>query len=275
MTTPTLELTETRDWNIGAVDLDAYLERIGHPLVAPAAEALRSLHEAHIRAIPFENLDVVLGKHPGLDLGVVADKLVHRRRGGYCYEHGLLFAAVLERLGYTVHRRMARVQPHRSGLRTHMTLAVHAEGTDYLTDVGFGAGMMYPMPLRDGAEVDQAGWPHRIVRQGNLWALTKRNGDEWEVLHVSDESPQRPVDYEVAHHYVSTHPRSPFTGQLVVMRLDHGVNRRLVGDELTVEWASGRTERTRVLPERLAGTLRDLDLEPEPEDLAGLRAHLS
>ncbi|WP_216213985.1 arylamine N-acetyltransferase family protein [Amycolatopsis aidingensis] len=275
MTTRTLETTEVQDWNIEAVELDAYLERIGHPLVAPTAEALSSLHEAHVRAIPFENLDVVLGKHPGLDLGVVADKLVHRRRGGYCFEHGLLFAAALERLGFTVHRRMARVQPHRSGLRTHMALAVHAEGTDYLADIGFGAGMMYPMPLRDGAEVDQAGWPHRIVRQGNLWALTKQQGDGWEVLHASDESPQRPVDYEVAHHYVSTHPRSPFTGQLVVMRLDHGVSRRLVGDELTVERANGETERTPVRPEQLGDVLRDLDLEPGPADLAGLRAHLS
>lgn len=143
---------------------------------------------------------------------VISDKLVHRRRGGYCFEHALLLAAVLERLGFAVQRRMARVQPHGSGVRTHMMLTVHADGVEYLADVGFGAGMRYPMPLRDGAVVDQAGWAHRLTQDGALWTLWKRSDQGWEALHAFDDSPQRPIDYEVAHHYTATHPRSPFTG---------------------------------------------------------------
>ncbi|RZQ65982.1 arylamine N-acetyltransferase family protein [Amycolatopsis suaedae] len=274
MTTTTPD-TATREWGIEAVDVDAYLDRIDHLRLPPSPAALRSMMAAHIRAIPFENVDVLIG-HPGISLAAITAKLVGRRRGGYCYEHALLFAAVLERLGYTVERRMARVQPGGSGLHTHMLLVAHAGGEPHLVDIGFGAGMMYPMPLRDGAVVDQAGWEHRLDRVGPLWTLSKRTADgDWEVLHEHDEAPQRPADYEVAHHYVSTHPRSPFTGQLVVMRLEPGVSKRLVGGELTVEYADGRVERTPVPVEDIDRTLRQLDVELEPAELAALLTRLS
>lgn len=273
MSTPILCAPETDEWDVASLDLDAYLDRIGHPRVRPSVDgtdALRSLHEAHVRAIPFENVDVMLGTHPGLGLDVIDDKLVRRHRGGYCYEHALLFAAILEQLGYPVQRRIARVQPHRAGPRTHMMLTVPADGVDYLVDVGFGAGMLYPMPLRDGAVVDQAGWEHRLTRYGAGWTLSKRAKDGWQPLHAFDDTPQHPIDYDVAHHYTSTHPRSPFTGRLVVMRLDHGVSRRLVGDELTVERAGGSLERTSVSPERLDATLRELDVVLDAAQLAAL-----
>lgn len=251
----------TDEWHVEAVDVDAYLERIGHPRAPPSAETLRSLHVAHVRAIPFENVDVVLAAHPGLSLEAISDKLVRRRRGGYCYEHALLFAAVLQRLGFAVRRRMARVQPRRPGPYTHMMLIVHVDGVDHLVDVGFGAGMLSPMPMRDGAVVDQADWPHRLTRQDTTWTLEKHGEHGWEARHAFDESPQHPVDYEVAHHYTATHPNSPFTGQLVVMRLEDGLSRLLVGSELTVEYANGHVERSTVPPEHLENTLRDLVLD--------------
>src|SRR5882757_176108 len=137
-------------WDIELVDVDEYLARVGHPRVAPTADALRSLHEAHVRTIPFENVDVLLGSHRGLGLDAISDKLVRRRRGGYCFEHALLFAAVAEQLGYQMTRLISRVQPHRAGPRTHMSLKVRAEDTDYLVDVGFGAGLLTVMRLEPG-----------------------------------------------------------------------------------------------------------------------------
>ncbi|MGH3923522.1 MAG: arylamine N-acetyltransferase family protein [Pseudonocardiaceae bacterium] len=272
MSAPTQQATGTDEWDVVSVDVDAYLQRIGHPQEAPSADALRSLHEAHVRAIPFENVDVVLGTHRGLKLEVISDKLVRRRRGGYCYEHALLFAAVLERLGFAVQRRIARVQPDRPGPRTHMMLVVHADGVDHLADVGFGATMLYPMPLRNGVVVDQAGWEHRLTHDGALWTLWKRRDHSWEALHASDDTPQHLIDYEVAHHYTATHPRSPFTGQLVVMRLDHGISRRLIGDELTVEYADGRFERISIPPDRLDTTLRELDVVLDTHEIDALHA---
>ncbi|PRX47939.1 N-hydroxyarylamine O-acetyltransferase [Prauserella shujinwangii] len=266
---------ETDDWGIDAVDVDAYLRRIGHPRVEPSAEALRSLHEAHVRTIPFENVDVLLGDHPGIGTDALMRKLVHRRRGGYCFEHASLFAAVLERLGFTVQRRMARVQPHRSGPQTHMMLAVHADGEDYLADVGFGSGILRPMPLRDGATADQGGWEHRIARTADGWMLTKRTAEGWEPQHTSDESSRRPIDYQVAHHYTSTHPDSPFFGRLVVIRLTPGTLRRLVDRELHIEHSDGSTERIPVPPERLGETLRDLDVDLTADELDRLLAALA
>ncbi|WP_145806212.1 arylamine N-acetyltransferase family protein [Kribbella amoyensis] len=258
------------EWSTELLDLDAYLRRIAHPRVGPSAENLRSLHAAHVRAIPFENADVILGTHPGVGLDAIQAKLVGRQRGGYCYEHALLFAAALERLGFEVERRMARVQPHRSGPRTHMVLLVRVDGQEFQADVGFGAGVLYPMPLKDGVVVDQAGWEHQLTSDGELWTLSKRTADGWVPLHASSAEPQRLIDYEVAHHYVATHPHSPFSTKLVVMRLSDGVSRRLVGDELTTEYADGRTESRQVSRNELGTVLADLDVILTDEELAQL-----
>lgn len=221
----------TSEWGTDAVDLDAYLTRIGQPRRPPSEEALKDLVRAHVQAIPFENVDVVLQQHQGISLDVVSAKLVGRRRGGYCYEQSGLFAAVLERLGYTVHRLAARVQPRRPGPFTHMTLVVEVDGRMFHADVGFGAGILAPMPLVDGQETDQAGWPHRLTEHDGWWTLEK--GDE-DLLDFRLDG-MHPIDYEVYHHYTSTHPKSPFTGRLVIMTLEPGVSRKLLGRELTVE----------------------------------------
>ncbi|MFC0624561.1 arylamine N-acetyltransferase family protein [Kribbella deserti] len=253
------------NWEIEKVQLDAYLARIGHPRVQPSAAALGSLHAAHVAAIPFENVDVILRQHPGITLDAIAAKLIGRRRGGYCYEHGLLFAAALEQLGFTVHRRQARVQPHRNGPRTHMMLHVATEAGAYLADVGFGAGMMHAMPLTDGAIVNQAGWPHRLDLEdtptGPAWTLSKQTPDGWEPQHRHDLQPQRLIDYEVSHHYVSSHPDSPFSHKLVVMRLEEGLSRRLIGNELTHEYADGRRKTETVRATDLPDVLASLDVE--------------
>lgn len=92
-------------WQVDRLDLGAYLARLGIATDAGLAE----VHRAHLAAIPFENLDVILGRGVSVDLADVAAKLVVGRRGGYCYEHGLLLGAALSRLGHDVERRLVRV----------------------------------------------------------------------------------------------------------------------------------------------------------------------
>ncbi|GAA3099255.1 N-hydroxyarylamine O-acetyltransferase [Kribbella aluminosa] len=258
-------------WDIEKLDLDAYLARIGHARVAPSADALRSLHRAHVLAIPFENVDVVLGTHPGISLDAIQAKLVGRQRGGYCYEHALLFGAALEQLGFDVVRRVARVQPHKSGPRTHALLKVGVDGEEFLADVGFGAGQLYPTPLKDGVVVDQAGWDHRLTHDGDVWTLSKQTPDGWIPQHASNDEPVRPIDYEVYHHYVSTHPNSPFTGRPVVMRVAEGEVRRLVGDTLTTEHPNGQTTERPVPPADLPDVLSSLDVVLNDEEIDRLR----
>lgn len=266
----TLASEQIDEWTVGTLDLDAYLARIGQVRAEPSAVALRELAKAHVLAVPFENVDVVLGQHQGIALDAVIGKLVARHRGGYCYEHGSLFAAAAEQLGYPVRRLVARVQPQKKGPYTHMTLAVEADGVQHLVDVGFGAGMLVPMPLVDGAVVDQAGWPHRVIADGEWWRLQKQEDGGWTDLHAFTLTPMHRIDYEVYHHYTSTHPRSPFTGRLVVMRLEEGLRRKLIGDEFIVERPDGTKETTTIPPERLDATLRELDVVLTEDELAKL-----
>ena len=200
------------------LDLDAYLERIGYRgPVEPTRGVLDDLHLGHVTRIPFENLDILLGRPIRLDLESLQRKLVQGRRGGYCFEHNTLFAGALEAIGFGVTRLAARVRFGTRGVtaRTHMTLRVEADGEGWLTDVGFGAGsILRPMPIEPGQEVDQFGWRFRLVDEDGTRVLRSRRPSGWADLYAFTFEPQHAVDYELANHYTSTHPSSPFTRTL-------------------------------------------------------------
>src|ERR1700733_1196880 len=123
-------------------DLDAYMNRIewgGE--TSPTLETVSGLLKAHMSSIPFENLDVLLGRSVRLDLDRITEKLVHARRGGYCFEHTMLFASVLETLGIHIIRHLARVVllvPYAQAPRTHMFLTVNFPEGIFVLDPGFG-----------------------------------------------------------------------------------------------------------------------------------------
>lgn len=249
------------EWDTDRLDLDAYLHRIEHDATAaPTGPGLASLHRAHLAAIPFENLDIMLGRGVSVDLESVQAKLVHRRRGGYCYEHGVLFAAALERLGYTVDRLLARVggdgQVPRP--RTHLALHVEAEGARWLADVGFGSGLLEPLPFEAGGARSQGGWTYALVSRGHRsWELRERRGPDWMTLYRFDEERQHAADVLVANHFSSTHPRSPFVGQPVVVRKDADSIRRLLGRRLTLTRPDGSTHERQLTDGEIADALRD------------------
>jgi N-hydroxyarylamine O-acetyltransferase len=261
------------EWDVERLDLDAYLRRVdaGSDL-APTATTLARLHRAHVAAIPFENLDIPLGRGIAVDLDSVQDKLVRRRRGGYCHEHGLLFAAVLERLGFPVERRLARVggDAERPRPRTHMTLDVRAGGRRWLADVGFGSGLLEPLPFDAGGPVAQGGWTFDLSPTGpGSWVLRELRADGWTPLYGFDEQPQHAADVVVANWYTSTNPDSPFVGQLVVMRRDEDAVRRLVDRRLTVIRPGRLAEERRLGDRDLAEALRDdFRLSLDPAELA-------
>ncbi len=135
-----------------ALDLAAYLQRVGYGgSLDPTLETLRALHLAHTSAIPFENLDIPLGRGISLELADLQAKLVASRRGGYCFEQNALFAAVLESLGFKLLRLAARVRFGATEIRprTHMLLEVEVDNEPWLADVGFGcAGLRFPIAMR-------------------------------------------------------------------------------------------------------------------------------
>src|SRR6266545_3908407 len=149
-------------------DLAAYCTRIGYDgALAPTRVVLEALHLAHATSIPFENLDVVLGRPIRLDLASLQAKVVAGGRGGYCFEHNTLFAAVLETVGFRVTRLAARVRLGASTIRprTHMLLAVETGGETAIADVGFGAdGLLLPVQL-GAAPTQQFAWTYRVFAE--------------------------------------------------------------------------------------------------------------
>ncbi|MGW5568018.1 arylamine N-acetyltransferase family protein [Streptomyces tendae] len=257
-------------------DLGAYLDRIGwEGARQPDADTLRGVHLAHLRAIPFENLDALGGRAPSLDLADLTAKLVHgRRRGGYCYEHNTLFAAALEALGVRVTRLAARVvvgaERFEDRPRTHMALVAELPGDPqpYLADVGFGAigSLLEPVPLTADTEFHGAGRRHRLVhvpRRGPLemWVLEAHEAHEgggWVAQYAFTLEPFEPSDYEVINWHIATNPRSPFARRPYVQRLTPDAHLLLDGDRVTVTRADGtaterkltdETEARRVLAE--------------------------
>jgi N-hydroxyarylamine O-acetyltransferase len=219
----------------GSLDLPAYLARTGASApFRPTLAALEELSLRHVGAIPFENLGPFLGEPVRLDLASLQAKLVGGGRGGYCFEHNLLFAAVLEEAGFAPALRDARVRfevPAGVVLpRTHAVLEVEAEGRRWLADVGFGAsGLLGPVPL-DGAEIERFGERWRLLPGGLLQAEL---GQGWKDLYEVQAGAAYPVDWAVASHYCSTHPDSRFVRTFTAQLTAPGNRRVLRGRTLT------------------------------------------
>jgi len=271
-------------WQGELLDLPAYLKRVGHDGdPAPTAATLRALHRAHVTSIPFENLEIMLGRPIDLSLDAVQAKLVERPRGGYCYEHNRLFAAVLERLGYEVTALAARVTLGAAKIlpATHALLHVRPPDASpdepaWLCDVGFGAGPLEPLRLVDGEEAVQDGWGFRLRRGRTVttwtpdtaeWELHQRGPDGWVQRHTFVQNEVFRIDFEVGSHYVSTSARSPFTTRPFAQRFSSDSLRVLDGVKLTVTRPDGSVETRTLAPEDLPGTLgEDFGIVLEGED---------
>ncbi len=219
------------------IELDAYLARIRYAESRdPTIETLRGLHFAHATQIPFENLDIVLGRSIALDLKSLQSKLVEGRRGGYCFEQNTLFAAVLEVLGFAVTRLAARVRYGSTAIRprSHMLLSVEIEGNPWLADVGFGGdGLLFPIRLDLDDEIQQGAWSFRVRSEGDIRVLQSLHPGGWFDLYAFTPEPQYPVDYVVSNHFTSTYPLSPFLQSLVVQRTSLDARWILRNRELT------------------------------------------
>lgn len=229
-------------------DLDAYLARIGYRgPTARTMATLESVHEAHAASIPFENIDVLMGRPLDLSLDGVADKLVTRRRGGYCYEHALLLHGAFAAMGFRATLLSARVRLGYAGPRprTHALVAVEAEGRRWIADAGFGLlGLLVPLPLAEGARVDPPLASFRLAREGREWRMQAcLVGEAWQGLYVFSEEPQAPVDYVMANHFTSTWPDSPFIRSLVAARVTRESRTVLIDRALAVTTAAGTEQR--------------------------------
>jgi N-hydroxyarylamine O-acetyltransferase len=266
-------------WHIERLDLDAYLARVGVPAHSPSRAALDQLLEAHVRTFTFDNIDVLLDQHPGVELESVQAKFVGRGRGGYCFEHSTLFAAALERLGYTVSRRLGRVGDRHATGRTHAVVVVSIDGEQLFCDAGFGFSTLRSIPLVDGAEDDYAGRSLRVCEvpegQGRGWELYRRGHDGWEFAHLHDELPVRPVDLVQGHHFTSTFPSSHFRHRLMVTRQVGDAHLTLTESSVTTRRPGEPTEHRSIELGEIPEILGDLDVPLTDDELARLLDRLA
>lgn len=210
------------------LDLNSYFNRIqwmGEP--RPDLNTLTGILGAHMMTIPFENLDVLLGRRIHLDLPRLQNKLVTSKRGGYCFEHATLLAAVLEKIGFQLTRHTARVtvmEPYAQAPRTHMFLAVTLSEGTFVVDPGFGGfGPRVPVPLRENSSVSVANEKHWMTREGRYWTLNFQNGETALKGWVTAMDDDNIIDFEVGNHFTSTHPDSFFrTLMMLAIRTPDG-----------------------------------------------------
>jgi len=246
--------------------LDAYLTRIGVARPQKATlSALRELHSAHVSAIPFENLDILLGAGISLDLDHIYAKLVGKRRGGYCFEQNTLFLNILREVGFVATPMEARVRIGATAVRprTHMVLVVRIGEGEWLADVGFGGeGPIEPVAIDARESSDPV---HRVVSEGPERVLQIRSAGTWTDLYGFLPQAVHGVDFEVANWYTSTYPESPFVRTLTAQRTTRDV--RYILRYPTYSEIRGGDVRTREISRReLVPLLRDVFLIDVPAD---------
>lgn len=235
------------------LDLDAYFDRIGYAgSRTPSLTLLHAITMAHTSSIPFENLDVLLGRRIALDPASLLRKLVIERRGGYCFEQNGLLLAVLEELGFRVAPLSARVRIDRPRSyippRTHMFVRVELGGESWLTDVGVGAlSLTQAIRLDTGEAQETPHEPRRIVREeGRLFHQVKL-GDQWSDVCEFTLEEMPPIDRELGNWFTSAHPDSHFKNRLLVARAaDDGRRFTLLNDQLKVRARDGHAEATTI-----------------------------
>ena len=252
------------------LDFDAYMQRIG--LASGDSPAWSRIHRAHVTSIPFENLDPHRGIPVALGQRDLERKLVAERRGGYCFEHNLLFASALEQLGLRVEPMLARVRvggaPPDARPATHLVLRViDGGGAAWHADVGFGLGtLLEPIPFGPDPDAvhEQSGWSFRVVEDGSELVLQTLGADGWSDVYGFVPQPAPRIDIDVSNWWTATNPSSPFVFGLIAA-VNHADGRR----EVICDW-SGPLQLMTMAPHRVESSEQPRAVIPETLERFGL-----
>jgi N-hydroxyarylamine O-acetyltransferase len=259
---PTLFLGPAPEAELRPEQVTAYLKRLGlERAEPPSLPFLTRLQRRHLLRVPFENLDIFWGNPIPLGVQRAFGKVMELRRGGFCYELNVLFAALLSALGFEVSLLSARVWrkvEHRWGPEfDHLSLAVTLD-QPYLVDVGFGDSFRAPMPLATTVQSDVSGryrlvqgeWPDELV-------LEHAARDHWRSLYRVSRKPRLLAAFAAMNVWQQTSPDSPFTGH-AIFTLARPWGRLTLSDRHAVETRRGRIHRQRLPAGELERRLRRL-----------------
>jgi len=245
----TIESIETTSHPVPDSFLKNYFERIGYRGTPSAnLETLKEIHLLHTSAIPFENLNPLLHWPVSLDIESLEEKIIKHKRGGYCFEHNILFSEVLRKIGFDVRWLGARVLWNRPegtvNARAHMLLKVIADGEKFIADTAFGGlTLTAPLKLLSGIEQITPHEPFRIIQQGEEYTLQAKVREKWKPLYSFSLQEQVIKDYEVMSWYLCNHPESHFIKMLRAVITGPGVRYALNNNEFAIHRMDDGTER--------------------------------
>lgn len=199
-----------------------YLKRIGlKNRPAPTVKNLFILQRQHLLHVPYEDIDIWRGQAGALSFDELFDKIVLRRRGGYCFELNGLFGWLLRELGYETEEHFGRWLMGESleiPARRHRIVRVKINGTAYVADVGVGQrAPLTPLELVQDRIQTREGVDYRIVRHGRLGNVVEVCvGGAWSRMYSFDDAVQEPIDFNYVHYYCANHPASFFRNNLLV-----------------------------------------------------------
>jgi len=197
------------------MDVGAYLHRIGYkgPL-APTVDTLGALHRQHMLTVPFENLDIGLGREIVLDPERFVEKVAGKRRGGFCYELNGAFSTLLTAMGFRVTLLSARVA-NEQGIASkefdHLALRIDLEDP-WLADVGFGDNFLEPLRLASATEQQDAAGNFRLMDVGERWRMERQQPTgSWLLQYDFTLAPRQLSEFAGMCRYHQTSPESSFT----------------------------------------------------------------
>ena len=246
------------------METDAYLQRIKYGGdVQPTEATLRALHRAHLFTVPFENLDISLGREIICDEARILRKIVDEHRGGFCYELNGAFAGLLRALGFRVTLLSARVTSE-EGTRgpefDHLVLRVDLE-EPWLADVGFGECFIEPLRLDSRAEQSQEGRVYRLARlpsEDGISVVEAMVEGKWKRQYTFSLRPRELSEFAGMCHYHQTSPQSHFTRQQICSLATPEGRITLSGKRLIEQQAGVRRERFLAGDEEWRAILREL-----------------
>lgn len=235
------------DLQLDKVSMKAYFDRIGYAgKAALNLKTIKEIHALHPEAIPFENIDPLIGVPVKLSLESVFQKLVEQGRGGFCFEQNILFGAVLSSLGFNIVGLSARVfweiSEGEIRPRDHMLLLLELNGVYYLLDVGFGsASFSAPLVLNQEGIQDTGHNQYRISLVSGFYYLEILIKGSWRLMHRFGLEHQMLADYEVVSWYLCTHPKSIFIKDLMVAKSFSEGRYALHNNQFTVHKKEGKS----------------------------------
>ncbi len=223
------------------MNIQGYLQRIGIASIGvPNLQSLNLLQQQHLLYIPFENLDIHLGKEIELDYDKIYKKVVLHRRGGFCYELNGLFYLLLKDLGFQAKRISARVLGSSGKLGQeydHLAIIVTLDSQDWLVDVGFGKFSFQPLKLvLNEEQIDQRGaYKIKIYDDKYQAVYIKSTGGDWKLAYIFTQKERSLSEFEGMVHYHQTSPKSNFTKRKLCTKPNLDGRITLTNEQLKIE----------------------------------------